>query len=189
MHSPITAVFMNAGDKNTKEKTITVIRAFAPEIIWVIESSRNEDAQYLATLDTALAKAGIANFPIETPQLLLLTEQEIDNVARGLIRVAAHLGIIDTLQKETFPIAPAYTRREVTADDAGLWEPNQCFMQEVEASHEIGTLKKLPDFQQQKICSPSSGVLIQYRHRQLVATGNNLFSIGQSAEKIIAPYL
>jgi predicted deacylase len=145
--------------------------------------------QYQATLDIALAQAGIANFPIETTQLLFLTDTEMDEAAHGLIRVAAHLRIIHASNESHFSVPPAFIRQEVTADNAGLWEPNRALMQEIGMGDEIGTLRKLPDFQQQKIRSPSQGVLVQYRHRQLVSTGTSLFSIGHNADEIIVPYL
>src|SRR2546429_628257 len=66
MHTPTTAVFMNAGTSEIKSKILAAIKVFDPEIIWAINPSQNVDMQYLATLDTALAEAGVGNFPVET---------------------------------------------------------------------------------------------------------------------------
>jgi len=189
MHTPTTAVFMNAGNTETKTKTIAGIKAFDPRIIWVINSSQAGDEQYQTTLDTALAQAGVANFPIEMTQLPLLTETDIADAAQGLTRVAAHLGIIDIPYERQSSVAPAFMRQEFTTNDAGLWEPECRLMQELTIGDEIGTLRMLPDFQVQKILSPSEGILIQLRHRQLVSTGTGLFSIGRNADEIISPYL
>ena len=189
MHTPTTAVFMNAGSLETKIKTLEAMRAFSPEIIWVIDSSQNGDVQYQATLDTALAQASVVNFPIETTQLAFLTESEIDRAAQGLKQVAAHLGIIQASNESPSEVAPAYVREEVTSNDAGLWEPSVQLMREINIGDVIGTLQKLPDFQKQIIKSPSRGILVQCRHRQLVSTGTSLFSIGHNAEEFITPYM
>jgi predicted deacylase len=189
MHTPVTAVFMNAGDTSTKIKTLAAIRAFAPDILWVINPDQNSDTQYQATLDTALAQAGIANFPIETTQLAFLSEDEIDKAALGLFHVATHLGICKSFLELHSFVAPAFFRQEVTAGEAGLWEPNCELMQAVEAGEQIGMLRTLTGFQQMQINSPSKGILVQYRHRHLVATGTSLFSLGHDASYVIASYL
>lgn len=189
MHTPITAVFMNAGDTETKTRTLSAIKVFQPNIIWVINTAQNSDVQYQATLDTALAQAGVANFPIETTQLNLLSEDEIDKAAKGLLRVAAHLGICEVSLETQVDVAPALFRQEITADEAGLWSPTCKLMQIVESGHPIGVLKTLPQFKEKLITSPSSGILVQFRHRQLVATGTSVFSLGHDANSVIAPYL
>lgn len=189
MHTPVTAVFMNAGDTGTKAKTLAAIKAFAPDILWVINPAQNSDIQYQATLDTALAQAGTANFPIETTQLAFLSKDEIDKAALGLFHVATHLGICKSFLELQSYVAPAFFRQEVTASEAGLWEPNCELMQTVEAGEQIGTLRTLTDFQQTPIDSPSEGVLVQCRHRHLVATGTSLFSLGHDASYVIASYL
>ena len=74
MNTPVTAVFMNTGSEVVQDKIIAGISAFAPDITWYIEYSANSDDEYSATLDTALARAGVPNFPIETTQLSYLSD-------------------------------------------------------------------------------------------------------------------
>ncbi len=69
MHTPITAVYMNVGDDKVRKKTLDGISAFMPDVVWVIDYEQTSDVQYFATLDTALAKSGVPNFPIETSGL------------------------------------------------------------------------------------------------------------------------
>lgn len=189
MYTPVTAVFMNTGDSKTKTKTLAAIKAFAPDILWVINPAQDSDVQYQATLDTALTQASIANFPIETTQLAFLSEDEIEKAALGLFRVAAYLGICKSFLELSPFAAPALFRQEVTASEAGLWEPSCKLMEIIAVGEQIGTMRRLTDFQQMPIYSPSEGILVQYRHRQLVATGTSLFSLGHNAEHVISPYL
>jgi predicted deacylase len=188
MHTPTTAAFMNAGSTDIKKKTLAAIKAFSPEIIWVIDTSQSHDEQYQATLDTALAKAEVPNFPIETTQLAYLTDTEISRAAQGLLRIAAHVGIVELLSESSLASVSAFIRHEMRADNAGLWEPQVELMQVIEPGSPIGTLRILPELQTQHLLSPTVGILIQYRHRQVVETGTSLFSIGYNADKIISPY-
>ncbi len=195
MQTPNTAVFMNAGSEKIKAKTLQGIRAFEPEIIWVIEKSQGGDAQYLTTLDTALALADVPNFPIETAQLSLLTNENIEKAALGLVNVAEHLGIISLGQEKSSTWKPRpFIRQEVTAGarESGLWEPTKPFSlaeTTILTDEVIGTIKRFPDFSIEEVHSPSSGTLVQCRKHQLVSTGTSLFSIGHDATPIILPYL
>lgn len=190
MHTPVTAVFMNAGNEETKVSTLSAIKAFSPDIIWVINTAQSSDVQYQSTLDTALAQSGIANFPIETAQLNLLSDQEIDKATMGLYQVAAYLGMCEPISEaRSTLISPAFFRQEITAENAGLWEPKCKLMQTIDNGSSIGNFLSLPDFKLAQIQSPADGVLVQYRHRQLVSTGTSLFSIGHKADNILLPYL
>lgn len=192
MLTPITAVFMNAGrTEEIKVEILKALRAFSPDIIWAISPLQSSDVQYQTSLDTALIEAGVVEFPIETAQLAHLTDAEIDRAAQGLLQVAAHLGIAQPLSENSdLPLpAPAFIRQEVRANDAGLWEPSGKLMQSVGVGDLIGTIRTIPEFQTQFIYSPASGVLVQQRHREVVATGTSLFSIGHDADGIIVPYI
>ena len=183
MHTPITAVLIDVGDDDVKKDTLAAINAFSPKIIWVINGSQSRDMQYQTTLDAALAQAGVVNFPIETTQLAFIEDTEIEEATQGLLRVAAHMGIIKPSPKKSTSHTPTFIRKETTADHSGLWEPNSAtLMQSIEAGSQVGTLITLPKFEQKQVKSELTGVLVQWRHRQLVATGTSLFSIGDQAD-------
>jgi predicted deacylase len=185
MHTPITAAFIKAGDNTVRLKTLNAIENFAPEMIWVIDTTQKGDMPYQLTLDTALSQAGVVNFPVEMTQLSFLTDVEINNVTQGLLRAADHLGVLKYASENPPFAAPALTRHEFSANDTGLWEPKGNLMQVVEVGDIVGTLKTLPDFKSEVIRSPISGILIQIRHRQLAVTGTSLFSIGCETSALI----
>lgn len=187
MHTPITGVFMNAGGSSIKKQTLQALRAFSPDIVWVISNSDN-DVQYQMTLDTALAKAGIPNFPIETRQLPLLTPEEIDRTAWGLVSVAQHMGVLSYSKEVAYSSPPAYFRKEVTAQTAGLWNPKCDLIEKITSKQAVGELVTLPNFERIQVFSPLSAVVVQFRHRQLVASGTGLFSLGIDASSVIEPF-
>jgi predicted deacylase len=193
MHTPLAAAYMNAGSSEVRSRSLAAIKAFSPEIIWVIDSSQSSDVQYQTTLDTALALARVANFPIETTQLALLKDTEINRAVQGLLKVADHLGIVKYPHNGHSVAIPAFVREEFRGDQAGLWEParepDSMLMQSIEIGDTIGTLITLPEFIKHSIQSKVSGILIQQRHRELVGTGTSLFSIGYKADDIVAPYI
>lgn len=183
---PITAVYMNAGNSDVRRRSLEAIKAFDPQMIWVINNGNNHDLQYAITLDTALAEAGVPNFPIETNQLAYFADEEIQRAVQGIRNVMAYLGII----KENFGLisqsqAPAFTRHEFTSDHSGLWRPCVSLMENIEFGAKLGTLKVFPTFEEMPVFSSTSGTLIQIRPRQIVHTGQSLFSVGESAEPII----
>jgi predicted deacylase len=180
MKTPVTGIFDNAGSKEVQNSIFNLLKVFSPELIWVIDQDQASDVQYQTTLDMALTRAGVINFPIETSQLALLPEADILRAAQGLLNVAAHLGIIDEVTVPGDSEIPALIRNETSSSLAGLWEPvgGLTLMQDVKENELIGTVKTIPDFQEQKIFAGRAGTLMQIRHRQLVSTGSSLFSIG-----------
>jgi len=189
MCSQIIAAFIDAGTSHTKIQSLEAIRVFSPDIIWFIDPSHDDDSQYHVTLDATLAELGVPNFPIETTQLSLLRESEIDRIALGLLRVAAHLGICKSPYEVPAHLPPAYQRQEITADRAGLWEPQCKMMQLVDAGERLGTIRTIPDLQCTSVNSPRRAVLIQYRHRDLVATGVGILSLGIDRSELVHRYL
>lgn len=183
MHTPITAVYMNAGDHVVREKTLAGIKAFGPDIVWVIEYSQSGDVQYSSTIDMALARSGIPNFPIETTHISLISESDIKSVSDRLIKLMEHLKIMRSAQNgnqgHSSPVSfDYYVRREITSDVAGIWEPWLQILQKVSRGDAIGNVYQLPTLERIVIKSPVDGMLLQVRHRQLVHTGTSLFSIG-----------
>jgi predicted deacylase len=117
MHTPLAAAYMNAGSPEVRSRSLAAIKAFSPDIIWVIDSSQSSDVQYQATLDTALAQNGVVNFPIETTQLPHLKDEEINRASRGLFQVAAHIGIVKPPTGSHTATIPAFIRQEFRSNE------------------------------------------------------------------------
>jgi predicted deacylase len=180
MISPVTAVFMNAGSQEIRNKTLAAMKAFSPEVIWMTDVSENNESIYQTTLDVTLAEEGVTNFSIETPEIMFLTNEQIRRASQGILNVANHMGILkvygcNEMARETQVISQ---RKVFTVHVAGLWEPNVTLTQLVEHDTQVGTLRTLHNFEKQDIVADCSGILFQYRSRQHVATGASLFSVG-----------
>ncbi len=179
MKTPVACIFDNMDSISQKDQIVSMIKAFSPQIVWQINYDKQSEDQYQTTLDMALTNAKIINFAFETSQLSLITDEEIKLASQGLLNVAIKLGIVEDeniQQKETIFM----TRNEVTNDISGLWEAKQdlSLMQNIKKGDLIGTITTLPDFKKSEIYSPFSGILMQYRHRQMISTGTSIFSIG-----------
>ncbi|MCT7953003.1 succinylglutamate desuccinylase/aspartoacylase family protein [Ancylothrix sp. C2] len=186
MQTPLTGVYMNAGNFEVRRKTLEALHIFSPEMIWAIDTSSTQDFTYQKTIDMALAEEGVPNFPIETTQLPFLTNEEINQTVQGILRVIASLGIIPPLPMSNLTIPPAFTRHEFKSNHAGLWHPYVSLMQPIQEGTKIGKLIVFPSFEEQIIHAGSSGTLIQFRNKQVVHPGMSLFSLGSPAEHFIA---
>ncbi|MEC4819007.1 MAG: succinylglutamate desuccinylase/aspartoacylase family protein [Scytonema sp. PMC 1069.18] len=180
MVSPVTAVFMNTGYTEIRNKTLSAINAFSPEVIWTTDALENSNSLYHSTLDVALVEAGVINFSIEISEIAFLTDRQIQQAAQGILRVAHFMGILKEFLSEEVPTQPhtVSNRKVFTAKVAGLWEPCVSLTQSIEPNTLIGTLRTLQNFDKQDIYAGCSGILFQYRYRQHIATGTSLFSIG-----------
>lgn len=186
MISPVTAVFMNAGSQEIRDKTLVAMKVFSPEVIWMTDVSENNESVYQTTLDVILAEEGVTNFSIETPEIMFLTNKQIRRASQGILNVANYMGILkeyscNTMTSETQIISQ---RKVFTANVAGLWEPNVTLTQKVEHDTQVGTLRTLHNFEKQDIVADCSGILFQYRSRQHVATGSTLFGVGYGVNEL-----
>lgn len=179
MISPVMGIFDVFDNKETEQKILETIKIFSPDMIWQINYNKSSDIQYLTTLDLALSKEGIVNFPFETSQLPLITQDEIEKASQGLLNIAAHLGIIETENTQTDKVVPVFVRKEYSSDLAGLWVPNNNLkpLQEVKQGDFIGKVVSLPDFSEQEIYAEQNSILLQYRNRQMIGNGSSIYSI------------
>ncbi|MBD2775614.1 succinylglutamate desuccinylase/aspartoacylase family protein [Iningainema tapete] len=180
MISPVTAVFMNAGAEEVRNKTLAAMKAFSPEIIWITDALQNRYSAYQSTLDVTLAEAGVTNFSIETSEIMFLTDEQIRRTSQGILNVTQYMGILKESFSDQITNEPQIIsqRKVFTANVAGLWQPSVNLMQTVEPNTQVGILTTLHNFEPQDIYATDSGIIFQYRHRQHVATGTSLFSVG-----------
>lgn len=180
MISPVMGIFDVFENKETESKILETIKIFSPEMIWQINYNKQSDIQYLTTLDLSLSKEGVINFPFETSQINLITQNDIEKASQGLINIASHIGIIDKkieIKKQDIPI---FIRKEFSSDLSGLWIPsnNLQILKSIKKDEIVGKIVSLPDFIETNICSKEDGTLLQYRNRQMINNGTSIYSIG-----------
>ncbi len=176
MNTPIMAIYLPHEDRAIDRRSLKGIRAFSPAIVWALNFSVPNEIQYSGTLLAALAKKGVPGFAVETSQLVVLSPQEIQKAAEGLIEVAKCVGVIDAMPANASP--PAFHRTPIYSDSAGIWIPTAPLMSEVQKGDKIGELVALDLLKQTNVVAPLDGRLIQLRSNALVHTGTSLFSIG-----------
>ena len=177
--SPIVAIFVNSGSEIIKKKCLELINIFGPQAIWKVNFKPAEESRYLGALGSVLAVHGIANFAVEMPEVFLINDEQLDIVKNGILNVFKFLGIIQKGNIVKKPLAPIFQRIKVRTDEAGLFIPAKDILKKIKKNEIVGKLISLPEFKIKNIISPCSGTLLIIKQRDLVATGDVLFSIGQ----------
>ncbi len=180
MISPVMAIFDRVNEIEIENKIMEAIKVFNPDMIWQINYDKSSDIQYQTTLDMALTKKGIVNFAFETSQLALISKEDIEKASQGLFNLVSYYGMIENTLEQNNKIITAYIRKETTSELSGLWEPNESLkvLTKIKKGQIIGKIISLPDFMETEIYSQEDGILLQYRHRQIIGTGSAIYSLG-----------
>jgi len=178
--SPIVAIFVNSGSETTKKRCLELISVFKPQAIWKVNFKSAEESRLSGALGSALASQGVANFAVEMPEVFLVKDKQIQRVKKGILRVLGFLGLVKTRKTtEHILAAPIFERLKVRAKKAGLFTPTTKIMAKVKSGDIIGKLVSLPELEEENITSPQTGILLIIKQKDLVATGDVLFSIGR----------
>lgn len=180
MISPIMGIFDVFDNKETENKILDTLNIFQPDMIWQINYNKQSDIQYLTTLDLALSKEGVINFPFETSQIHLITQRDISKASDGLLNIAYNLGIIDKKIKIEKKEIPIFIRKEFSSDLSGLWIPVEKLdlLKPIKKNQLLGKIVSLPDFIETDIFSKDDGILLQYRSKQMISNGTSIYSLG-----------
>lgn len=179
--SPIVAIFVNSGNEITKKRCLELINVFGPRAIWKVNFKSAEESKLSGTLGSVLAVHGIANFAVEMPETFLISDEQLDQVKNGILNTFKFLGIIRgrNAVKKRLPIPPIFQRVKVRTDEAGLFISTKKILRKVKKGEIVGKLISLPEFSVKNIICPCQGTLLIIKQKDLVATGDVLFSIGQ----------
>jgi len=170
MDTPTMALHIPSHRAATGRTILENIAVFEPDFVWAIP----EDP---TSLVGALIESGVAGFGVETSDAMVMTNEIIDDVAAGLYRVAQNLGILASTPSVS-PVT-AYETEIIKADQAGVWEPTSLIFAAVDETNLIGKIIPLPLLDEIPVRAPGTGRILQLARRRLVATGTNLFAIGQ----------
>ncbi len=176
--APIVAIFMNSGSADVRSKSLKLIEVFNPQAVWQLDFTSLEESKLLGALGPILANEGIPNFAVEMPQSFSISEQEIGMVKNGLLRVLHSLGVINEKPAEVKHGFSIFKRKNTRVKTAGLFIPHKTVFTEVKAGDVIGELVSLPMFKGEPVCAPCEGTLLIIKQRNLVSTGDVVFSIG-----------
>jgi predicted deacylase len=173
MSTPCMAVYIPAEDAETERINLANIAAFEPAFVWALTGSSSDSGSLVAALITE----GVPGFGVETSHARVLSDADIDRVVDGLYRAAQNLGILPGVP-ETESVT-AYNTRLVSAEQAGIWEPERTLFETIQEGETIGTLIPFPLISWEAVDAPQAGTLVQLSPRQLIDTGSYLFAIGE----------
>lgn len=174
---PIVGIFMNTGTEDVKNKSLKFIKAFAPELVWKITFNSHE-SDLAGALGPKLSLVNVANFAVETPEHFRITETQLNKVVDGLINVLKTTENISQTPDKNEPLK-IFKRQYVKAQKSGMFIANKELFENVKEGDILGELISLDKFEKEKVISQFNGQILISKKRDVVATGDDLMSIGQ----------
>lgn len=178
--NPLLAVFFNLGSASQRQRSLALIQAFGPDVVWEVRDDHPPDTIYLNALGPVLAKQGVPNTVIELSVVRSWQDQQIPVAARGICNIMSSMGMIDADVEPRFP--PHFATTPYFARGSGLFRPGAALMSELRAGDLVGELTSLPLFQSAPVRADGDGVLLQIHPRGVVGTGSNLYILGTRLE-------
>ncbi len=182
--SPIVAIFMNHGSKEVKNASLKLIKTFNPDIIWQLNTQTKEETRLSGALGPKLAEDGVSNFAVEMPECFRISDEQLDKVTEGLRNVFSLLGMMNTKVQSAQNKIPVFERRQVHADVSGLFIPQKSLMDKVKKGETVGEIVSIRNFTKTKTKSPFAGPLIVLKNKDLVNTGDTLFTVGKKVGEL-----
>lgn len=182
--SPIVAIFMNHGSNKVKKESLKFIKVLQPDIIWRLNTQTKEEVKLSGALGPKLAEKNIANFAIEMPECFRIDDEQLNRVAGGLQNVLSLLEMTATEFKSIQNKIPIFERRQVHADSSGLFIPQKRLMEKVKRDEIMGQTVSIKNFTKTKIRAPVAGQLIVLKDKDLVNTGDILFTVGKKVGEL-----
>jgi len=181
-----TAIFMNHGKRDVREKSLTLIRAFAPECIWQLDTRTEEQQQWAGSMGPEMAGQGIVNFAVELPASFWADDIVINKAVEGMLRVLHEMNMVDTDPPLPEEEPVTYSRDEICADEAGIWLPRSDLLEAVKAGEFpqikeediIGQIVDLATLEKYRVKSNLEGLLPVLLSHTIVRVGDTLSVVG-----------
>lgn len=182
-----TAIFMNHGKREVRERSLELIRAFAPECIWQLDTRTEEQQRWAGSMGPEMAGQDIVNFAVELPASFWTDEVVIDRALEGLLRVLHHLDMVDTAPPAPERPPIQYSRDSIAADYAGIWLPRQDLISavtegefpQIAEGEIVGQIVDLFNLERRDVTSEVDGLLPVLLSRTIVRVGDTLGVIGK----------
>lgn len=180
--SPIMAIYLNCGSDEVKKKSLELVKTFKPAVVWKLNYSSSDEVRMSGALGAVLANDGISSYAVEMPEEHLITDDEINKVAKGLERTLIHCGIIAGKNSNSNELT-LLDRETVRSDISGLYTSKVSLLKEIQEGEVIGKIVSLPDMRVHKVLSPHKGLMLINKSRGFVSTGDRLFCVGTNIKK------
>lgn len=176
------AIYIPGGDATLDLRILQGINAFHPTTVWAPDVSSAAEMKYSGSLLASLVERGVPGFAIETSRAVVLSPEWLHKIANRLVEVCKVMGVVEGTASQSS--ATAFARNVKFSDRAGIWMPTASLMSRAQADEKVGELTGLDLVSHVDVWAPASGVLMQCRSMDMVATGTSLFSVGIESHKV-----
>lgn len=180
--TPLIGIYTEGVDASVNERARTALKAIAPDCIWKIDMTREEDRRFAGALDILATENGIAAITLEMERHLTIDSAKISAIAKKLENLFATLGMTRALADVQSAPLPVYTATYWYSDEAGIFLPACRILENVTKGQTIATLTSIDHFEEQKLPAPMDGTLLTIRFKDIVRTGMKLGSFGTRVE-------
>lgn len=177
--SPVVGIFFNHGPESCRSRSLELIKAFNPELVWRLDLKTKEETQLSGSLLPILAKNGKIVFGVEFPRQYWLKEGQIERSKKGLLNVLALMGMGEKANVAEQEQVTIFERQQFFTDKAGLFSPEALPKQQVKKGDRLGTLTSLLTLNTEVVFSPFEGILTSIADFSVVNTGDKVFTIGK----------
>lgn len=176
MSTPTLAIYIPSSQREVDQLILQGIAAFSPSLVWAMNLAVPEEIKYSGSLLAALINHGTPGFAVETSRLVELSPETINQIVEGLIEITKLIGVTEGQPRISTP--PAFVRKVMHSDQAGIWTPKATLLSLIQESEIIGGITSLDLIKDIPVFSHAEGTLIQLASSDLVDTGTSLFTIG-----------
>jgi len=172
--SPFLAGYNIGNNLSLQDQAKKIIQLLKPDIIWKVNEGQGDDKRFSGSLDGALAAKGIPSVFIEMPNYQAIDSKMVTRISNSIQNVFNNFNSLE-IDKNNIP---EFKAKYIFADQAGIFEPKVSLLEKVKAGQVIGTVSSIPEFDETKITSSVSGVVMTIKGNDVIRTGSKIASIG-----------
>jgi len=180
MLTSIMGVVVTSSDKQLHQKNMNLMNAFSPKQVWLL-NPLGEENRFSGCLGVALNQLGIPNIAVELNHPKIISEEQVAQCVKGVLRVLSSLkildfdGAFDAIDKP-FPV---FARSVLTAHCSGIFHAKVQLGDVILPGQSIGTMTLVPEFERYDLFSHHEGEVMQVLKDGFVHPGQELMAIGR----------
>lgn len=167
-------LFMGLEMSTTNPKFIKMTkkinRLLSPQVIWrAVEGKKYENA-----LDETILAAGICGIGVEVPRMEFLTDQLVESIVYGFIKIINNPKKVNPLPK---PIPILANAQRFFSNQGGIYTPIMNVLDPVKIGDLVGIITDLTTFKDFPLKSQFSGILFVQSARKVLKTGDKIYVV------------
>ncbi len=169
-------IFHQANEKNERllRQCLDVL---GTDSLIEIDAQGSEEKRVRSAFGFYMIERGKLAFSIEYPPITYTSVDQIQEYARGLVRLLSVLGM-STNKIEVSRVLPIYRRQQMMSPKTALFIPKMNLNHKVRVGDTLGLLLDVTTLTSEPLISQYDGVLIEIAARQFYVCGEKLVTIG-----------